>query len=134
MSVSLLFFLFLHLLCSSTTESPCPGSHAADICVQAGPTDMAFTSPRCVSLPCLPPTVILNPPCPFYQCACGFVCLCALGPSYAYSVCVFKPCPDHPHSDLFAACVHSRGHGMEQRLSVRCRMRNAVESVQGAER
>lgn len=68
--------------------------------------------------PALPPTAILNPPSPLHQSAwtrvCLCVCLCAVGPSCVYSVCVFKPCPDQPHSCLPVACVHSRGHGMEQ--------------------
>lgn len=49
-SSALYLFLLDHLLCSLTAGSPCTGSHAADICVRAGPGDMAFTTPRWVSL------------------------------------------------------------------------------------
>lgn len=56
MSVPLFFVRSLdNLLCSLTAGSTCTGSHAADICVQAGPSDMAFTAPRWVSLSYLYP-------------------------------------------------------------------------------
>lgn len=38
------------LLCSLTTGPPCTGGHAAIICVQATADDMAFTTPRWVTL------------------------------------------------------------------------------------
>lgn len=109
-------FLLLSLLSISswlslTTGSPCTGRHAVDICVQAGPGDMAFTTPRWVSL-CHPYPLL-----PYLTNQVLFISVYQDMPVYVcfgtHSVCVFKSCPDQPCSSPPVACVHSRGCGMQ---------------------
>lgn len=103
-----------YLLHSLAARSPCTGSHAADICVQAGPSDMDFT-PHWVSLGHLYPLpssltdqVLLSGVC---MNVCLFMCVSVCFGTF--NVCVFKPCPDQLFSFMQVACVHSRSHGMQ---------------------
>lgn len=100
--------LLLIISCALTARSPCTGSHAADICVQAGPSDMAFTTPHWVSLGHLYPLpsfltdqVLLIS---VHMNVCLFMCVSVCFGTF--NVCVFKPCPDQPPFCMPVACVH----------------------------
>lgn len=93
-----------YLLHSRTARSPCTGSHAADICVQAGPSDVDFTTPHWeLSWSPYNPLNRSGPP----QLLCVSMCF------ETFIVCVFKPCPDQLRSSMQVVHVHSRRHGMQ---------------------
>lgn len=127
--VFFIYFSSLIISCTLMVGFLYTGHHAADICVQAGPSGMAFTTPRWVSLhhqhplPWFLTHQVLFIYVHINGCLFSCVCRCALGPSSVYSACMFKPCPYQPHSCLPLACEHSRERDMEQAsFSAGCRV------------